>query len=117
MSYRKRDDYMITYRFYAKGNDTLMMTDWRSRIPIVYFSKQKMEELYPDGGYVVIGEIGNYAKTYAEQDVILTDMGKSIPIFPRGTLKKPIEWVVGYAVVGGKHLCSSDKEHYTAIDL
>ena len=59
-----------------------------------------MDELYPDGGYEVIGEIGNSAKKYAEQDVIITDVGKSILIFPRGSLKKPFEWVAGYAEVG-----------------
>lgn len=75
------------------------MKEWYSHCPIAYYSKQKMNELYPNGGYEVIGEIGNFAKKYAEQDVIVTDTGKSIPIFPRGSLKKPFEWVSGYAAV------------------
>jgi phospholipase/carboxylesterase len=58
-----------------------------------------MLELYPDGGYEVIGEIGNYARKYAELDEIITDEKKSIPIFPRGSMKKPLEWVAGYAAV------------------
>jgi len=58
-----------------------------------------MVELYPEGGYEVIGEIGNYAKGNSNLDEILTDSGKSIPIFPRGSLKKPFEWVAGYAAV------------------
>jgi len=59
-----------------------------------------MDELHPDGDYEVIGEIGNYTKQYAEQDVIVTDTGKHIPIFPLGSLKRPFEWVAGYASVG-----------------
>jgi phospholipase/carboxylesterase len=78
----------------------LHMTERHSRRQIAYYSKQKMDELYPDGGYEIIGEIGNFAKEYAGQDVIATDTGKSIPIFPLGSLKKPFEWVAGYMAVG-----------------
>jgi phospholipase/carboxylesterase len=59
-----------------------------------------MDDLYPDGDYEVIGEIGNSTKKYVSQDIIETKIGKSIPIFPRGSLKKPFEWVAGYASVG-----------------
>jgi len=58
-----------------------------------------MNEMYPDGSYKIIGEIGNFAKKYPGQDVILIGMGESIPIFPRGSAKKPFEWVAGYAAV------------------
>jgi len=77
----------------------LHMMERHSLTQIAYASKRKMDELYPDGGYEVIGEIGNFAKKYASQDVIVTDTGKSIGIFPRGSLKKPFEWVTGYAAV------------------
>jgi len=30
----------------------------------------------------------------------VTGTGKSIPIFPLGSIKKPFEWVDGYAAVG-----------------
>ena len=59
-----------------------------------------MKEIYPDGGYEVIGEIGNFAEKYTKQDIIITDTGRTIPIFPRGSLKKPFEWITGYAAVG-----------------
>jgi len=89
----------LIYQFYPKSNETLRMTERHSRSRIAYSSKQKMQELYPDGGYEVIGEIGNFAKKYVGQGVIVTDTGKSIPIFPRGSLKKPFEWVAGNAAV------------------
>jgi len=56
--------------------------------------------LYPDGSFVIIGEIGNFAKAYADQDVLLINAGKALPIFPRGSLIKPLEWIVGYIAVG-----------------
>jgi len=59
-----------------------------------------MQELYPDGNYEVIGEIGNLAKKYDKQDVVVSSTGNEIPIFPRGTYKKPFEWVAGYAAIG-----------------
>jgi phospholipase/carboxylesterase len=76
------------------------MAEQHSRSQIAYVSKQKMDELYPDGGYEIIGEIGNFAGKYTGQDVITTDSGNNIPIFPLGSLKKPFEWVAGYAAVG-----------------
>ena len=90
----------MTYRFYSQSNDSLQKTGRHSRSKIAYYSKQKMNELYRDGGFVVIGEIGNFAKKYAGQDVLVTDTGKRIPIFPRGSLKRPFEWCAGYVAVG-----------------
>jgi phospholipase/carboxylesterase len=58
-----------------------------------------MMELYLNRGYEVIGEISNCARIYSDQDKIITDSGKSIPIFPRGSYKKPMEWIAGYAPV------------------
>ncbi len=89
----------MTFRFYDNRYETHYMKERHSNSTITYYSKHKMEELYPEGGYDVIGEIGNYAKRYVELDEIITDQDKSIPIFPRGSLHKPFEWVVGYAAV------------------
>lgn len=61
-----------------------------------------MNELHPNGNYEVIGEIGNFAKKYDGQDVILNENGTSINIFPRGSLKRPFEWVAGYAALEEK---------------
>lgn len=89
----------MTFEFCLKRYDTHYTTEQHTNSMIMYYSKHKMEELYPNGSYEVIGEIGNFTKRYSEQDEILTDANKRIPIFPRGSSKKPYEWVVGYAAV------------------
>lgn len=87
-------------QFYLKNDYTLHMKERHSKRQIAYYSKRKMDELYADGRYEVIGEIGNFAKKYSSQDVILVDSGSNVPIFPRGSLNKPFEWIAGYAAVG-----------------
>jgi hypothetical protein len=89
----------MTFQFCLKRYDTRYTTERHTNSIITYYSKHKMDELYPNGNYQVIGEIGNYAKKYSEQDEILTEVNKRIPIFPRGSSKQPFEWVVGYAAV------------------
>jgi len=59
-----------------------------------------MNEMYPNGDYEIIGEINNGIKKYTEQDIVVTDGGKCIPIFPRGSALNPLEWTVGYARIG-----------------
>ena len=59
-----------------------------------------MKEMYPEEDFVVIGEIGICAETFNTQDILLTDDGKLVPIFPRGSLTKPFEWIAGYIAVG-----------------
>ncbi len=93
----------MIYRFYQQGRDTsatLCITERHSRTSVTYYPKRRIQELYPDGNYQVIGEIGNFAKACGEEDVVVTHTGKHIPIFPLGSLKKPFEWVTGYAAVG-----------------
>jgi len=89
----------MTFEFCLKRYDTRYTTEQHTNSMVTYYSKHKMEELYPNGSYEVIGEIGNFAKRYAEQDEIRTDANKRIPIFSRGSSKKPFEWVAGYAAV------------------
>ncbi|MDD3350125.1 MAG: hypothetical protein PHC40_04620 [Eubacteriales bacterium] len=55
--------------------------------------------MYEKSDYDVIGEIGNSAREYNNQDVILSNEGKLIPIFPRGSIVRPFEWIVGYAAI------------------
>lgn len=59
-----------------------------------------MRELYPGGDFVIIGEIGNFKEVFGGQDVLMISAGKAIPIFPRGSLMKPLEWIAGYVAVG-----------------
>jgi phospholipase/carboxylesterase len=90
----------MVYRFHPKWENSLYMFEQCCHYRIPYYSKQEMGELYPNGGYEIIGEIGNIAKAYNGQDMIDCGTGKLTPIFPRGTLKRPFEWVAGYAAVG-----------------
>lgn len=68
-----------------------------------YLTVKEMRKLYPDGGnFAVIGEIGGLPWFPGSGDLLITEAGNSIPIFPKGSLKKPFEWVRGYVAVG-KH--------------
>jgi len=55
-----------------------------------------MRELCPGGGFAIVGEIGNFSKPTGCQDIFLTNDGKELPIYPRGSLIKPFEWIAGY---------------------
>lgn len=90
----------MTFHFVPCGSGTLSMLEPNSSTIITYYSKCKMKKLYPKNEYEVIGEIGNFTKKYPNQDEILAETGKRILLFPRGSLKRPFEWVTGYAPVG-----------------
>lgn len=90
----------MTFQFVQAGQGTLYMLEPNSTTIITYYSKSKMKKLYSKNEYEVIGEIGNFTKKYPKQDEILAETGKRIPVFPRGSLKCPFEWVTGYAAVG-----------------
>lgn len=61
-----------------------------------------MRELYPGGNFTVIGEIGGIARFPDSGDRLIVETGSAIPILPRGSRKRPFEWVSGYIAVG-KH--------------
>lgn len=90
----------MTFQIVHGGQGTLSMLEPNSSTLITYYSKCKMKKLYPGNEYEVIGEIGNFTKKYSNQDEILAETGKRIPVFPRGSLKRPFEWITGYAAVG-----------------
>lgn len=91
----------MIYKFYYGQHDGLVYTTERhGHTKVAYFSKHRMKEQYPEGDYEIIGEIGNFSKKFPRQNTIISESGKSIPIFPLGSLKKPFEWVSGYAPVG-----------------
>ena len=89
----------MLYHIYLQTNQTRIFKEKYSRSKIPYRTAKKMRELYPGGGFVIIGEIGNFAETLEDQDVLLTNCGIAIPIFPRGSLIKPFEWISGYIAV------------------
>jgi phospholipase/carboxylesterase len=70
-----------------------------SRCKIPYLPVKRMREMYPDGSFVVIGEIGNIARTLPGQDTLLISNGAEVSIFPRGCMRRPFEWIVGYVAV------------------
>lgn len=65
-----------------------------------YRTVKEMRELYPDGNFTVIGEIGGIARFPDSGDRLISETGSAIPILPRGSLKRPFEWVCGYIAVG-----------------
>lgn len=90
----------MLYRLYSQTNQTRIFTEKNSQSKIPYCTARKMRELYPGGDFVIIGEIGNFAEVFGDQDVLMTGSGSAIPIFPRGSLMKPLEWIAGYVAVG-----------------
>lgn len=74
----------------------------RGRNKLSYRTVKEMRGLYPDGNFTVIGEIGGIARFPDSGDRLIAETGSAIPILPRGSLKRPFEWVSGYIAVG-KH--------------
>lgn len=56
--------------------------------------------LLPGGQFHLIGKISSAARPPKEGDHLLIANGKSIAILPRGSMKKPFEWVAGYVAEG-----------------
>jgi phospholipase/carboxylesterase len=90
----------MLYRLYKKTGDARILIEVRSRSSLSYCTAKAMRLQYPDGNFVIIGEIGGIARPSANGDWLITEGGKSLPILPRGSLKKPLEWVSGYIAVG-----------------
>lgn len=90
----------MIYRFIGQCSNMQPMTERHSRSLIRYYTKKMMKEMHPNGSYEIIGEINNGKKIYSEQDIVVTEGGKHIPIFPRGSSIHPLEWTAGYARIG-----------------
>ncbi|MBR0600275.1 hypothetical protein [Sinanaerobacter chloroacetimidivorans] len=85
------DPQMDSLKFYREPNSG-------SKLP--YRTVKEMREFYPDGNFVIIGEIGCVAQPPNDGDCLLLESGEQIPILPRGSLRKPFEWIAGYVAVG-----------------
>ncbi len=92
----------MLYRFYLQTDPAKPCNRPHSGSKLPSLTVKEMWELYPDGNFAVIGEIGGIPWFLGSGDLLITEDGNSIPIFPRGSLKKPFEWVCGYVAVG-KH--------------
>ena len=90
------------YHLCAGIDHALRMIDRHSGSEVAYCTKRKLQALHPAGDFTIIGEIGNFARRYAKQDVIETTTGRIIPVFPLGTCRRPLEWIVGYAPLGDR---------------
>jgi len=89
----------MLYRIDSQMDSAKFYTEPHSRSKLPYHTVKEMLEIYPDGNFTVIGEIGGIARFPDCGDLLITETGKVIPILPRGSLKKPFEWVSGYVAV------------------
>lgn len=71
----------------------------RTRCRLPCFTPREMGERYTEGNFTIIGEIGGLARSPDNGDTLMADGEKQIPILPRGSIKRPYEWVAGYVPV------------------
>ena len=90
----------MLYRIYPQKNFMKLYAEPHSKSKLPYYSAKEMRDRYPSGNYVIIGEIGSFARPPTDGDILLMEGGKEISILPRGSLKKPFEWIAGYIAVG-----------------
>ncbi|MBW7571958.1 hypothetical protein [Caproiciproducens faecalis] len=89
----------MLYRIDPWVESAKLYTEPRSGSKLPYRTVKEMRKLYPDGNFTVIGEIGGGARPPDNGDRLLSGDGKSLTILPRGSLKKPFEWIAGYVAV------------------
>lgn len=87
------------YRIVPQANALKLYRDPHSGSKLPYHTIKEMRQLYPNGNFAVIGEIGGFARRANDGDHLIIMDGKSIPILPRGSLIKPLERVAGYVAV------------------
>lgn len=90
----------MLYQIDSKADTVKFYSDPHSRIKIPYRTVKEMRKIYPNDNFTVIGEIGCIARLPNNGDHLFTGNGAAIAISPRGSLKKPFEWVTGYVAVG-----------------
>ena len=89
----------MLYGIYVQAGEVRLFKEPRSQSRLPYCTEREMRMRYPDGDFVIIGEIGGIAQPSADGDRLLTGDGSILPILPRGSLKKPFEWIFGYIAV------------------
>lgn len=90
---------MMLYKIHPQNEELKLFREPHSRYKVPYRTVKEMQKLYPDGDFTIIGEIGGIARPPKVGDLLLITNGKFIPILPRGSLRKPLEWVSGYVEV------------------
>lgn len=89
----------MLYRLYKQTDKARILVEVRSQSRLSYCTAKEMRTRYPDENFVIIGEIGGITRPQTNGDWLLAEGGKLIPILPRGCLKKPFEWIIGYIAV------------------
>lgn len=89
----------MKYQVFTMAGTVRVYTEVRSQCKIPYIPAGQMKKRYPDKDFVIIGEIGSLARAPTDGDWLCLKDGKTIPIHPRGSLKRPLEWVTGYTAV------------------
>lgn len=92
----------MLYRIYPQTNSLKFYKEPYSGSKIPYLTVKEMRKVYPNGDFVIIGEIGSTVRPPNDGDELIIANGELIPILPRGSSKKPFEWVSGYVAVGEK---------------
>lgn len=89
----------MLYRIAPQTDALKLYREPRSGSKLPYRTVKEMKQLYPNENFAVIGEIGGVVRPPKEGDRLLLGDGKTISILPRGSLRKPFEWVDGYIAV------------------
>jgi phospholipase/carboxylesterase len=98
--YNKREVTVMLYRIDPHINSLKFYREPYSGNKLPYRKVKEMQEIYPDGKFVIIGEIGSVKLPPKDGDCLIISSGNQIPILPRGSHIKPLEWVTGYVAVG-----------------
>jgi len=97
----------MLFRVSPQTDGMHLYTEPHSRYRLPYYTVKEMQKKYPDGNFVIVGEIGGFALSPTDGDQLLLEDGSMLYILPRGSLKKIFEWITGYIEV--------EKDTYIAV--
>jgi hypothetical protein len=82
-----------------KPDYTRELTDKKTHIRILYYTKKQMKTIYPYRNYIIAGEIGN--RTGVQIGTILNLDDQYLPIYKEKTHSRFTEGVAGFVHVDG----------------
>ncbi|SBW11196.1 conserved hypothetical protein [uncultured Eubacteriales bacterium] len=89
----------MLYRIYPQTDAAKFYMEPHSGSSLPFLTVKKMRKIYPDDHFTVIGEIGGISRPPDNGNRLVTETGEVVPILPRGSLRRPFEWVAGYVAV------------------
>lgn len=89
----------MPYQIAPQQGQTKRYMEPRRKCEIWYFSKKQLSARCSEQTFHVIGEIGGCARAPNQGDVLTTENGAQLPILPRGSLRWPLERIIGYALL------------------